>query len=217
MTIVPGGVDGDMFKPMKKDTRILKRLGLSEDDTLVLFAGRLVWEKGVLDTIYAMKSVLEAEGRNKAHLLIIGSGPLKESAERLVDRLGMRESCMFLGSIAYEKMPTYHNLADIFCLPSIPIPNWQEQFGYVFVEAMACGKPVVSTLTGAIPEVAENGRTALLVHPADSHSLAGALGSLVHDEKKRKEMGNAGRKRFLEKFEATVVAGQLADVYKRVG
>lgn len=214
ISIIPAGVDREKFKPMEKDHEIMENMRISKAATTILFAGRLVWEKGILDVLYAMANLLKE--RRDIYLLIIGAGPLKDSVERLVGKLRINDNCRFLGPIGYDQMPKYHNLADIFCLPSIPIANWQEQFGYVFVEAMACEKPVVSTLSGSIPEVVANGKTGLLVQPADSLSLAEALNTLITDERKRKQMGSEGRNRFLEKFEAEKVAGQLAEVYKKV-
>jgi glycosyltransferase involved in cell wall biosynthesis len=111
-------------------------------------------------------------------------------------------------------MPKIHNLADIFCLPSVATKGWEEQFGYALVEAMACGKPVVSTLTGSIPEVVKDGVTGILVNANDPHALQKALEELILNEKKRKNLGKNARQWVLQEFEANKIARQLAEIYR---
>jgi glycosyltransferase involved in cell wall biosynthesis len=108
-------------------------------------------------------------------------------------------------------MPKIHNLADIFVLPSLPIPTWQEQFGYVLVESMACGKPVISTLSGSIPEVIAD--AGVLVPPNDFLALSEALADLVFDKNKRATLMRMVRGRALEAFDSVQVARKLQSYY----
>lgn len=88
-------------------------------------------------------------------LLIAGKGK-KTNIENGLYKLHLTDCARLIGSYNYEMMPKIHNLVDIFVLPSIPTRYWQEQFGYVLVESMSCGKPVVTTTCGSIPEVVDN-------------------------------------------------------------
>ena len=129
--------------------------------------------------------------------------------------LRIGDKVKFLGSIKYREMPEIHNLADIFCLPSLETKTWAEQFGYSMVEAMSCGKPVVSTWTGSIPEVVKHRETGILVKPNDSDELCFALEELLVNNKERHAYGGNAREWVLKRFEANGIANQLADIYRK--
>jgi len=97
---------------------------------------------------------------------------------------------------------------DIFVLTSI-----KEHFGRVVIEAMACGKPVIATNSGAVPEIVEDKVTGILVPPEDSEKLAEAIIELLEDKEKAKEMGIAGRKRVEELFSIEKHTRQIEEVY----
>ncbi len=93
---------------------------------------------------------------------------------------------------------------------------WEEQFGYVFVEAMSCGKPVVSTESGSIPEVVKNGETGLLTPPGNIRALSESIELLIKNKKLRDKMGNKARRLCLERYDSKKSAEQLAKIYSRV-
>ena len=132
---------------------------------------------------------------------------------RLIANLKIADKVKLLGSIEYSNMPQIHNLADVFCLPSVPTKTWAEQFGYSMVEAMACGKPVVSTSTGSIPEIVKDRTTGILVKPNDPRELESALEELIINKQERDAFGRNGREWVLQKFEANKIAAQLANIY----
>jgi glycosyltransferase involved in cell wall biosynthesis len=175
--------------------------------------GRFVPEKGIFSLLDAFSMLLK--NFSNVQLLIVGSGApqIRSQIVKSINENRIGRNVKFLGSIPYSLMPKIHNLADLFCLPSIPTRKWEEQFGFSLVEAMACGKPVVSTLTGSIPEVVKDRSTGLLVEPNDSTALRAALDTLIADEKTRMEFGRNGRQWVLQRFEANNVAQQLADIY----
>jgi len=98
-------------------------------------------------------------------------------------------------------------------LPSVETNFWAEQFGYSIVEAMACEKPIVSTVTGSIPEIVKDRVTGILVEQKNPIALRAALEELLVDKKKREQFGKNGRKWVLEAFEANKVAKQLSVLY----
>ncbi len=193
ISIVPAGLDCEKFKPMEKNGQLAKKLEINEDSTKILFVGRLVPEKGIFDLLTAFSMLLKKV--ENVELLIVGSGSSATlfQIKQLVANLKIAGKVKFLGNIEYSLMPQIHNLADVFCLPSIPTKTWAEQFGYSMVEAMACGKPVVSTYSGSIPEVVKDGVTGILVQPKNPHMLESALEELVLDKNERENMGNNAR------------------------
>lgn len=213
--VLMSGVDVHHFRPMKKDPELLQQFGCSQADTIVLFVGNLYREKGVFDLLFAFRRVLNRLRETAAiKLLLAGKGKEKDVLVQLVSTLRLGNNVRLIGSYPYAAMPKIHNLADVFVLPSIPISTWQEQFGYVLVESMACGKPVISTMSGSIPEVVAD--AGLLVLPSDFISLATALEDLVTDEHKRRELGQRGRSRAESVFNVGLVAQQLKYYYETV-
>jgi glycosyltransferase involved in cell wall biosynthesis len=213
ISVVPAGLDCEKFKPAERNEQVAKKLGISKDSIRILFVGRLVPEKGIFDLLNAF-SILLRNVQN-VELLIVGSGSssMQIQISQLVENLKIGGKVKFLGSIEYSNMPQIHNLADVFCLPSIPTKTWAEQFGYSLVEAMACGKPVVSTSSGSIPEVVKDRATGILVKPNDPRGLESALEELILNKQERDAFGRNGREWVLQKFEANKIAGQLANIY----
>ncbi len=207
---VDPGVDTTRFEPGIGDRAAL---GLDPDAFTIAFVGWLVPRKGIDYLLLALRELVNDPGfaSTKIQLLIVGSGAGMDRVEGLVDRLGIREHCVFAGSLPYSAMPNVYRSADVFALPSVASDQWQEQFGMSLIEAMACGKPVVASRSGAIDEVA-NG-SAALCQPNDFFTLFEALKPLVLSPERREDLGARGRKRVLERFDLAKHASQLSDVY----
>ncbi len=209
------GINTDHFKPAKKDAHYLKKFNCTQDDIIILFIAHLYREKGIYDLLYAFKVLLNRLKQNKhLKLLIGGKGKEEQNILRILSELALNDNVKLIGSYKYDEMPKIHNLADIFILPSIPIPTWQEQFGYVLVESMACGKPVISTLSGSIPEVV--GDAGILVPPNDFFFLANTIEELIINEDKRMYFGKLGRERINELFNVNKIAFQFSNHYRTV-
>jgi glycosyltransferase involved in cell wall biosynthesis len=211
--VQPPGIDTDNFRPMSRDHGLLTRLGCSEEDFVILMIARLVKQKGCYDLLFAVKRLRERlRSRRHVMLLIAGTGPEERHIRQMISQLGLQNNVRMIGSHSYQSMPAIHNLADVFVLPSQPTAVWQEQFGYVLLESMACGKPVVSTLSGSIPEVV--GDAGLLVPPSDFISLANSLEEIVTVNELRTELGRRGRARACEMFDLRKIADQFKTHYE---
>ncbi|MCS6776735.1 MAG: glycosyltransferase, partial [Chthonomonadaceae bacterium] len=141
--VVPNGVDCDLFRPVQEE----KRIGPAERFVMG-FVGRLVSEKGVYDLLQSLTHLPE-----RVHLLCIGDGPERPALEGEVRRLRLESRVLFTGSLPYRQLPEWIHRMDALVLPSHTTPRWKEQFGRVLIEAGACGKPVIGSSSGAIPEV----------------------------------------------------------------
>ena len=165
--VIYGGVDPAKYFPgPKPDAR--RRVGLEPDgDPVILFVGNLLPVKGV-DSLIDACGLLAADG-NRFRCLIIGLGPLGESLQAQVDRLGLRDRVTLLGAKPQTELPDWYRAADVFVLPSHSegVPN-------VLREAFACALPCVATRVGGIPEISDCGEMRL-VTPADPPALAGAI------------------------------------------
>lgn len=212
ITVIPPGIDLNAFKPRPKDKNLLKKYGLKNTDITILFTGRLVYDKGIEDLIYAFK--LLSDKHNNVKLMILGRGKLKSQIIKLLKLYNINDKVIFLGFLEYTQTEKFYNLADIFCTPSRITKYWQEQFGFVFAEAMACGKPIISTHAGSIPEVL--GGTGLLVSPGNHLELFEALDKLVKNPKLRDELGKKANTYAKIHYDAKIIAQKRVELYEKI-
>ncbi|MFC1786430.1 glycosyltransferase [Halobacteriota archaeon] len=218
ITVIPIGMDLDRFKPRPRDKEIIGKLGLNEDDFIILFVGVLSIYKGVYELVYAAKRLLLDKDLDfiKEHLkfVLVGFGEEEQGIKKLLKNLGILEHFVFAGHQPYMQIHRFYSIADIFTLPSKPIKTWQEQFGMVFVEAMASGLPIVSTLSGSIPEVL--GDAAMLIQPADAYSLYQGLKEVIIDDELRGGLRLKARKRAEENFNPQKISIRIKEEYERL-
>jgi glycosyltransferase involved in cell wall biosynthesis len=149
-----------------------------------------------------------------ARLLLAGARtPYSRQIEEMVGALPpeQRAHTTIVSDFSEEEKPNLLAACDIFALPS-----GQESFGIAFVEAWACGKPVVGARIGAIPSVIDEGRDGLLVAYRDADDLAQAIRELLADPSRRARMGEAGRRKVLDNYTWEIVTDQLRAVYAKV-
>ena len=209
--IVPYGIDLDIFSLGGKKDIINKLRSNYKNKKVLLFIGRLVPYKGLEYLISAMPEVVK-EFRD-VKLIIVGDGPLMPKLESLVFRLKLTDYVEFVSGLHNTKTPHYYHLSDIFVLPSV---YKAEAFGIVQLEAMACGKPVISTdVDGSgISFVNQNNKTGIVVTPRDPKSLAGAIKELLKDNKLRGTFGKNGKERVEKHFSKQVMVEKILDVYE---
>lgn len=212
--VIPAGVDTLRFKPKSPDPAMREKLGFGDDNIGVLFMGRLEREKGVYDLLYAARLLALDADMEGVKIAMVGSGPEKERLVRLARELKVDRIVNLIGSLPYDETPMAYNAADVFILPSIPVHFWQEQFGMVLIEAMSSGLPVISTLSGSIPEViGENG---ILIPPNDPLSIYNEMKRLVTDESARNKYSRLGRERALQIFDVKIISKKIEAVYKEL-
>ena len=173
------------------------------------YAGRLVPEKGLDVLIRAMSRL---PGRWVLRLL--GEGPQRRELQELAGVYNISGSVSFERPISSTEMPSFYRRLNALVLPSRTRPNWKEQFGRVLIEAMACGVPVVGSVSGAIPEVV--GEAGMLFPEGDYEALADRLGALKEDAALRQRLAVAGRVRVQERFTQAHIAAQTVDVYREM-
>jgi|GEM_PF-589055 len=215
ITVIPMGIDTDRFMPddmLREACR--KELGISRDERMVLFTGRMVWEKGVYDFVHAAKLAHSSTGKASVRFVMVGKGPERDAVMARAEEIGIAKWFLFIEGHPYDRMRDLYNAADVFVLPSISTRMWKEQFGMVLAEAMACGTPVVSTTSGSIPEVV--GDAGILVPANDPGELAGAIALLCSTDGLREELGRKGRARAVGRFDSRTVAKRVGEVFGKV-
>lgn len=147
--------------------------------------------------LYAAK-VLKRQGRTNFQIAITGRGAQLSNLKKIIADLGLQEEVVFTGFLPYTEVGRLHNLADCLVLPSVPTLTWQEQFGMVLVEAMACRKPILGSRSGAIPEVSAG--ASLLHTPGDWRELAADMARLLDDPALCAQLGETGYRRVCERY-----------------
>jgi L-malate glycosyltransferase len=141
--------------------------------------------------------------------VIAGEGELRLALERQIRERRLEKHVLMLGF--RPDVLSLHKAFDIFVMSSVT-----EGLGTSLLDAMACGKPVVATAAGGIPEVVEDGVTGLLVPPRDHAAMAGAIVRLLNDAALRRQMGDAGRRTVRERFSVERMVLDTLRVYHRV-
>ena len=179
-----------------------------QEEPLVLFVGRLVYYKGV-------DVLLEALALTKrARLAIVGVGPLEARLVEQAARLGIAERVKFLGAVPDDRLRSLYKCARFLVLPSVA-PS--EAFGMVQLEAMAAGRPVISTdLKSGVPYVNQHGVTGLIVPPGDARAMAAAMKTLLENEPYALSLGEAAERRVLAEFHVDKVVDAHIELYTRV-
>ncbi|OGQ44308.1 MAG: hypothetical protein A3A85_01260, partial [Deltaproteobacteria bacterium RIFCSPLOWO2_01_FULL_42_9] len=149
--VIYPGVDLERFKPGTKPEDLLAKNNIPKNSFVILYVGKLVSWKGVHNLVYAAK-ILKDKGIKDFVVAVAGRGAQKENMEKIIKETKTEGHFRFLNFISYDEMPDVYRMADVFALPSYPTMIWQEQFGMVLVEAMACGKPIIASASGSIPE-----------------------------------------------------------------
>jgi glycosyltransferase involved in cell wall biosynthesis len=198
---IPDAVDADRFARAKP-----QRLGVPEHAALVLCAAAFSTEKGHADLMHAWAKVESQRG--DAHLALCGVGELRDSTSRLADRLGLQK-VHFAGWRS--------DLADCIAGCDIAVlASRSEGLSSFLCEAQWCGKPVVATDAGGIPEAVADGATALLAPIGDADSLARHLLHLIDDRDLRRRFGAAAAARARERFDPGRVVGAHEALYCRL-
>ena len=187
------GVDSARFRPECGGAEVRARLGIASDVPVVVCTARMVRRKGQDTLVRAWPSVL-AEVPD-ARLLLVGDGPDRARVERLARDRGLVESVVFTGSVPWQEVPAYTDAGDVFAMPcrSRLLGLEPEAFGIVFLEAAACGLPVLVGDSGGAPETVLDGETGFVVDPRSVDSVADRLVSLLQDPVTADTLGQRGR------------------------
>ncbi|PIU48154.1 MAG: hypothetical protein COS94_03710 [Candidatus Hydrogenedentes bacterium CG07_land_8_20_14_0_80_42_17] len=192
--VITNGVDLNRYYSSKKNQTLIERFGLSNCKVLVTVGG-LVDRKGH-DVVISALAILKKQYPDLKYL-IAGGWALNSSRENylreLVAKKNLSDQVIFSGFISDELLPDIYRLGDVFIMTGREMPDkgWVEGFGISYLEAAACGIPIIATLSGGTNEAVTN-QNALIVPPDDPVATADAISILLSDEKKMKKMSESG-------------------------
>ena len=212
MVKIAPGIDTDHFSP--QDARELRNeLGLTEKKVIVS-VGRLVHRKGQDVLIEAMPAIIKDVP--EAHILMIGEGPYRSYLENRVKALGLQERVTFIGRIQYADLPQYICAGDLFVMPSRSrLAGLEvEGLGIVYLEASACGLPVIAGNSGGAPDAVLKEETGLVVDGTQKTDVAAAVVQLLLDPDRSKAMGIAGRQWIIREWRWEIWSARFAELLK---
>jgi glycosyltransferase involved in cell wall biosynthesis len=187
--VIPNGVESSTYHPVERDWSKVK----------LLFAGRLVHQKGVDILIQALSKLQDL----RWELDLVGDGPKSDEYARFVSEAGLADRVHFKGWLADEDLRKAYQEATHFILPSR-----HEGMPNVILEAMASGLPVIATRIAGSEELVLDGKTGYLVQMEDPQALAAAIRDLITSSGRSASFGKAGRERVVSQYSWEMVAKQ---------
>lgn len=203
------GVDVESFYPQNINSNRNKNY-------VLLSVGTLVKRKGHENVLKAIAKIKEEIDCLK--YIIIGKGPEMDNLKNLAyNELGLEDYVDFLGFVEDKKLPYYYNMCDVFIMPSMKIEDkfGTEGFGIVYLEANACGKPVIGGRSGGVTDAVIDGETGILVNPESVDEIAEAILFLYKNKHIAVAMGQKGMERARKEFTWLKVAERFQEIINK--
>lgn len=199
--VIHKGIDPAAYMENPGEGPALRReLGIAEDTPLVGFVGQIIERKGIPDLVWSIPRVIARIP--DARFLFVGEGKLEDFLRAKTRELGVDAHVIHAGF--RKDIPAVMKAIDLLVLPSVV-----EGFGYVLVEAMAAGKPIVATNVSSIPEIVLHNETGILVDVHDPDGLAAAVADVLSRADRGRAMGQRGRDVMLRKFTLEGMMGRI--------
>src|SRR5665648_579300 len=208
LVMVPNGVNTHCYDGINTECADFRSKFALPEEKIVLYVGRLVYEKGIHVLINAVPKILN---KVNAKFIIVGSGYMKEQLLNIVRSMGLEHKVLFEGFIDETTLLQLQKCADVSVVPSL-----FEPFGIVALEAMAAKSPVVASDTGGLSEIIDHDVTGVKVYPNNPDSLAWGITKVLSDENYAMRIRNNAYKRVQEKYDWEKIAQQTKRIYEGV-
>ena len=209
VVMVPNGVNTHVYEGAEKeDLKAFRTKFALPEEKIVLFVGRLVYEKGVHVLINAAPKVLE---KVNAKFVIVGSGYMKEQLLNIVRSMKLEHKVLFAGFVDDATLLRLQKCADVSVVPSL-----FEPFGIVALEAMAAKSPVAVSDTGGLSEIVDHDLTGVKAYPNNPDSLAWGITKILLDENYRNRIRENAYMKVQEKYDWDKIAQQTKRIYEGV-
>lgn len=208
LVAIPNGLDPLRVEPSQPVDAIRRALQIRPDAPVILSTGRLATQKGFEYLIEAVNH-LKRQHSQPFQVIIAGEGPLKDSLQKQIHRLGLDAYVRLIGF--YKAIGDLYAIADLVVLPSL----W-EGLSIALLEAMASGKPIITTTIGSNLEATDQGRAALLVPPKDAPALARAILQLLSDPDQSARYAHLAYNHFVQHYTETRMLEQYHQLYREV-
>jgi glycogen(starch) synthase len=209
LAMVPNGVNPHIYNGLEQlDLSDFRSKYALPTEKIVLYVGRLVYEKGIHILINAVPRVLQ---KTDAKFVIVGSGYMQEQLSTIVKSMGLEHKVLFTGFVDEENLLKLQKIADVSVVPSL-----FEPFGIVALEAMAAKSPVVVSDTGGLSEIVDHDVTGVKAYPNNAESLAWGIIKVLVDHSYGNSLRENAYKKILEKYDWDKIAQQTRNLYEAV-
>ncbi|MEM4704447.1 MAG: glycosyltransferase family 4 protein [Candidatus Bathyarchaeia archaeon] len=209
MVMIPNGVNYESYdKYEREDLREFRSRFALPEEKIVLFVGRLVYEKGVHVLVNAAQQIVK---KVNAKFIIVGNGYMRDQLSSLVKGMGLEHKILFTGFVDDDTLRKLQKVADVSVVPSL-----FEPFGIVALEAMAAKSPVVVSDTGGLSEIVEHDVSGVKAYADNPDSLAWAVTKVLSDEGYANWIRENAYKKIREKYDWDKIAQQTKQVYNNV-
>jgi glycosyltransferase involved in cell wall biosynthesis len=209
LVMVPNGVNTKVYEDVQGlDCASFRAKFASPEEKLVLFVGRLVYEKGAQVLINAIPKIVE---KVNAKFVFVGSGYMKDQLSTIVKSMGLEHKVLFTGFVDEDVLLRLQSCADVSVVPSL-----FEPFGIVALEAMAAKSAVVVSDTGGLSEIVDHESTGVKVYPNNTESLAWGITRVLLDDKFREHLKQNAYVKIQEKYDWDKIALQTKRIYEGV-
>lgn len=207
INVVPNGININAFNGIERDYDF-RRQYAADNEKIILFMGRLVYEKGIQHLIDAMPKILS--NYNDAKLIVAGKGAMLDELKAKVDYMGLSQKVYFTGYLNSKQVPKMYKCADISVFPST-----YEPFGIVALEAMLAGVPTVVSDTGGLNEIIDHGINGMKSYTGNANSLADSILTLLFDQQLCSEVTKNAKQKVKNEYNWTKLAQDTHFVYQK--
>jgi glycosyltransferase involved in cell wall biosynthesis len=208
LVMIPNGVKAEVYTKNDKDLAQFRNKYALPQEKIVLFVGRMVYEKGVHVLVNAAPKVLE---KANAKFIIVGNGYMKDQLSTIVNNTGLAHKVMFTGFVDDETLRKLQKCADVSVVPSL-----FEPFGIVALEAMAAKSPVVVSDTGGLSEIVNHDVDGVKAYTGNPDSLAWGINRVLTDEVYANTLRTNAYRKIQEKYNWDKIAQQTLTMYENI-
>ena len=207
INVVPNGINLNNFNGVEKDYEFRRQFAM-DNEKIILYTGRLVFEKGIQHLIAAMPKIIS--GYNDVKLVIVGKGGMLDELKKQVKYLGIENKVYFAGYLDSKKIVKMYKCADVAVFPST-----YEPFGIVTLEAMLAGIPVVTSDIGGLNEIVEHGVNGMKSYAGNSNSIADSVLTLLYDKKLASEVVKTAKAKVRREYNWIKIAQDTHFTYQK--
>lgn len=207
INVIPNGINLTNFNGIERDYDFRRQYAM-DNEKIILYVGRLVYEKGIQHLISAMPKILN--GYNDAKLVIAGKGGMLDELKAQVEYLGISNKVYFTGYLNSKQVQKIYKCADIAVFPST-----YEPFGIVALEAMLAGVPTVVSDIGGLNEIVDHGINGMKTYAGNSNSIADSVLNLLYDKQLAANVAKKAKQKVKEEFNWTKIAQDTHYTYEK--
>lgn len=207
INVVPNGININNFAGIERDYEFRRQYAM-DNEKIILYVGRLVYEKGIQNLISAMQKILN--GYHDSKLIIAGKGGMLDELKAQANSMGLGDKVYFTGYLNAKQVQKMYKCADVAVFPST-----YEPFGIVALEAMLAGVPTVVSDVGGLNEIIEHGVNGMKSYAGNSNSIADSVLSLLYDHKLSANISKNAKNKVKEQFNWNKIAQDTHFIYEK--